>query len=108
MCYKQVWKNNMSEREEPEIYPITGKGEGNKSLLIYFNIDFTCITFYPDLARFKLNNLDEDMVSLMTKRVYDLAGVTPASVSVRLNGKKIDIKNFLSYVDLYLKNDETK
>ena len=48
------------------------------------------------------------MVSLMTKRVYDLAGVTPASVSVRLNGKKIDIKNFLTYVDLYLKNDETK
>jgi len=44
----------------------------------------------------------------MTKRVYDLAGVTPASVSVRLNGKKIDIKNFLTYVDLYLKNDETK
>lgn len=44
----------------------------------------------------------------MTKRVYDLAGVTPASVKVKLNGKSIDIKNFNSYCDLYLKNDETK
>ncbi|CDW75314.1 dna gyrase topoisomerase a subunit family protein [Stylonychia lemnae] len=94
--YKQVWKDNMSVREEPIIKPI-GKGE-----------DFTCITFYPDLQRFKMNRLDEDMVSLMTKRVYDLAGVTPGSISVKLNGKKLEIKNFLEYCDLYLKNDETK
>lgn len=52
--------------------------------------------------------LDEDIVSLLTKRVYDLAGITPTSVKVKLNGKLIDINNFLTYCDLYLKNDETK
>ena len=45
------------------------------------------------------------MVSLLTKRVYDLAGVTPASVNIYLNGKKITgVKNFQSYVDLYFKD----
>ena len=38
----------------------------------------------------------------MTKRVYDMAGVTPASVKVKLNDKFIDIKNFEKYADLYL------
>ena len=52
--------------------------------------------------------LDDDIVSLMTKRVYDMAGCTPANVKVKLNGKSIDVKNFNSYVDLYLKSDENK
>ena len=49
-----------------------------------------------------MGQLDEDIVSIMTKRVYDLAGVTPAGVKVKLNGKNIEVKNFLNYVDLYL------
>jgi len=28
MSYRQVWKDNMSYREEPEIKPIKGSGEG--------------------------------------------------------------------------------
>jgi DNA topoisomerase-2 len=87
--FKQVYRNNMSEKDAPEIKP--HKGE-----------DFTCITFYPDLKKFNMTHLDDDIVSLMTKRVYDLAGVTPANVKVKLNGQNVDIKNFNSYVDLYL------
>jgi hypothetical protein len=34
---------------------------------------FTRITFVPDLAKFGLANLDSDIVSLFTKRVYDIA-----------------------------------
>ena len=42
------------------------------------------------------------MESLLMKRVYDLAGVTPATVGVYLNGKKITgVKNFQTYTDLY-------
>ena len=55
-----------------------------------------------------MTHLDNDIVSIMTKRVYDLAGVTPASVRVKLNGKSIEIKNFNSYVDLYLQTEEHK
>ena len=39
--------------------------------------------------------IDKEMESLLVKRVYDLAGVTPATVGVYLNGKKITkVKNF--------------
>ena len=48
--------------------------------------------------------LDEDIVALFKKRVYDLAGCSPTSVAVHLNGKKLtDITNFEKYVDLYFK-----
>lgn len=94
--YRQTWRDNMAKREDPVIKP-AGKDE-----------DFTCVTFYPDLRRFKMDRLDEDIVSLMTKRVYDMAGVTPSAVKVFLNGRKIEVKNFHSYVDLYLKDDESK
>jgi DNA topoisomerase-2 len=46
--------------------------------------------------------LDEDIVALMTKRVYDIAGVTDGKVGVMLNGKKLDVKNFVEYTNLYL------
>lgn len=96
LMYKQRWRNNMGVREEPDIKP---NPDGK---------DYTCITFRPDLRRFGMERLDEDIVSLMTKRVYDMAGCTPAAVRVKLNGKVIDIKNFSSYVDLYLQTQENK
>jgi DNA topoisomerase-2 len=49
-----------------------------------------------------MQSLDDDIVGLMTKRVYDMAGTTPATVKVKLNGKIVDVRNFNSYVDLYL------
>ena len=55
-----------------------------------------------------MQSLDEDIVALMTKRVYDLAGVTDARVKVKLNGQFIKCKNFVEYADFYLKNDENK
>lgn len=36
--------------------------------------EYTCITFKPDLALFKLTMLDDDMVELMAKRVMDMVG----------------------------------
>lgn len=47
--------------------------------------DFTCITFRPDFSRFKMTHLDEDHVSLFTKRAYDMAGIVSAKVKVTLN-----------------------
>lgn len=31
--------------------------------------DFTCITFFPDLKRFKMDCLDDDIISLLV-RIY--------------------------------------
>jgi len=84
--FKQVFRNNMGERSEPEIKRVNASS------------DYTCITFKPDLARFKMDCLDQDIVSLLSKRVYDIAGTSGNSsgskLNVYLNGTKIDIKNF--------------
>jgi DNA topoisomerase-2 len=89
--FKQVYKNNMSHKGSPEIKE--SKTE-----------EFTCITFEPDLAKFKMERLDDDIVALMIKRVYDLAGVTPTEVKVFLNDKQIKIKNFSAYIDMFLQS----
>jgi DNA topoisomerase-2 len=80
--------------------PVISENKGTKN--------FTCITFTPDLKRFKMERLDDDIVALFTKRVYDMAGCTDQRVKVQLNGTEIPIKNFKQYVDLYLKNEENK
>ena len=41
-----------------------------------------------------MERLDDDIISLMTKRVYDLAGITDSKVRVKLNGQTLTCKNF--------------
>uniref|UniRef100_M4BBA0 DNA topoisomerase 2 n=1 Tax=Hyaloperonospora arabidopsidis (strain Emoy2) TaxID=559515 RepID=M4BBA0_HYAAE len=86
--YRQVFKSNMSKKNPPSITKWAQK-------------DFTCISFKPDLERFKLNFLNGDIVSLFKKRVYDVAGVSGKGLNVFLNGEKIPIKSFPQYVALY-------
>jgi hypothetical protein len=62
--YKQVWKDNMLICGKPSIKD-NAKGE-----------DWTKISFVPDLAKFGMEALDDDIVALMTRRVYDIAGST--------------------------------
>ncbi|KAH0513860.1 DNA topoisomerase 2-beta, partial [Microtus ochrogaster] len=61
-----------------------------------------------DLSKFKMEKLDKDIVALMTRRAYDLAG-SCKGVKVMFNGKKLPVNGFRSYVDLYVKDklDET-
>ena len=68
--------------------------------------DYTKITFVPDFAKFKMGGLDDDMCALMTRRVYDMAGCTDASLKVVLNGAPVTVKNFKQYAELYLPQDE--
>lgn len=64
--------------------------------------NWTCVTFKPDLSKFGMSDLEEDTVALMTKRVYDLAGVMGKGVKVTLNGTRVPVKSFQDYVELYL------
>ena len=87
--YKQKFYENMLKFDPPEI-------------IDYSKNDFTSITFEPDLKRFGMEKLDDDIISLFMKRVYDMAGITPKNVSVYLNDKKINIKNFEDYIKMYI------
>ena len=59
--YKQVFEKNMSKMHEPKIDKFAGD-------------DYTEVVFYPDMSKFGMSGLDSDIVSLMMKRVYDIAG----------------------------------
>ena len=52
--------------------------------------DFTEVTFNPDLEKFKMETLDKDIVALLTRRAYDIAGTTKG-VRVILNGNKLPV-----------------
>ena len=53
--------------------------------------DYTKVTFSPDLAKFKMEKLDKDIVDLMCRRAYDIAAST-RGVKVWLNGEKLSVK----------------
>lgn len=92
-CFKQTWGDNMSKATEPKI-----KED-------FHGEDYTKITFSPDLKKFKMEKLDDDIVGLMSRRAFDVAAST-RGVSVYLNGKKLPIKNFKDYIDLYIKDQQ--
>lgn len=45
---------------------------------------------------------------MLTKRVYDIAGVTDSRVKVELNGSPVPVKTFSDYTSLYLSTVENK
>lgn len=90
--FKQVWGSNMSKTSEPRIKDHTGE-------------DFTKISFSPDLSKFKMESLDKDVVGLLSRRAFDVAAST-RGVKVYLNGKRIPVKSFKDYVELFIKGKE--
>ncbi|CAD2106595.1 DNA topoisomerase 2, putative [Plasmodium vinckei] len=88
--FKMTWSQNMSKFSEPHIKNYNGK-------------DYVKVTFKPDLDKFGMTELDDDIECLLHKRVYDLAGT--CNVRVYLNGSRLPVKDFKSYVDLYLRDN---
>lgn len=80
--------------------------KGNVQIDAYSGDDFTKISFNPDLERFGIKNLSEDILALFQKRVIDIAGVTNG-IRVFLDEEEIQFDSkepFKSYCQLYLAN----
>ncbi|KAF8016195.1 hypothetical protein BT93_H1646 [Corymbia citriodora subsp. variegata] len=90
--YKQVFSKNMGVKGAPEIKACKA-GE-----------NWTKVSFKPDLAKFNMTHLEDDVVALMKKRVIDMAGCLGKTVKVEMNGKRVPVKTFAEYVGLYLKS----
>lgn len=86
--YIQTWSDNMSNKTEPVI-----KGTRKKP--------FTRIMFTPDLKFFNIEELSNDIVMLMKKRLIDIGYASHASVKTYYNGKLISIKKPEDYMKLY-------
>ena len=87
--YRQEFKNNLDEICKPSITKCKTK-------------PYTKITFKPDYTRLGLSGLSPDTISLLRKRVYDIAAVTDKSLKVKYNSTPVPIKNFQQYIDLYI------
>lgn len=82
-----TWRKNMSAMEGPNITEYKGN-------------DYTSVTFQPDFNQFKINSFSNDIVALMTRRVYDIAGLLPR-VKIYFNDTLIKSDGFLKYIGLY-------
>ena len=95
--FNQTFRENMTVTEKPKIKKLTA-AEKKRG-------DYVKISFSPDLKRFKMDSLDNDTVSLLSKRAYDIAGSMSSrpgkKLIVTLNSKKISVRNFQSYLKLY-------
>lgn len=91
--YVQEFSNNLDTIGKPHITKCKTK-------------PYTKITFKPDYQRLGINGLTPDMISLLKKRVYDIAAVTDKSLKVKYNSQPIPIKNFQQYIDLYIGDKE--
>jgi DNA topoisomerase-2 len=90
--YTQEFKNNLSEICPPVITKCKSK-------------PYTKVIFKPDYARLRLGEgLTPDVISLLHRRVYDIAAITDKSIKVKYNSSIVPIKNFQQYIDLYIGN----
>jgi DNA topoisomerase-2 len=91
--FKQTWTNNKHGK-----YKITPSKK-----------NYTEVTFKPDLASFNMTHLDDDIVALMTRRAYDIAGCKgitafvndeelPIMSSLYLNGQPDEETEYLRQV----------
>ncbi|OZJ04290.1 hypothetical protein BZG36_02570 [Bifiguratus adelaidae] len=94
--YEQVFQKNMSIKKAPKI---TANSR---------NKEYTKITFRPDLEKFGMTIMDADFVSLIKKRVYDMAGcLGEKKVKVFLNDEQIKIRSFEDYCKMYLSQSDS-
>jgi len=84
--FKQVFKKNMSIKGKPSVK------DAKKN-------PYTQITFIPDLEKFKMNKISDDVFALFKKRVFDIAMTTGAKVS--FNGETITPLSFTNYINLF-------
>lgn len=87
--YTQIWSDNMSTTSKPKITKSSKE-------------PYISTTFFPDFPRFGMHKLDSDIISLMTRRVYDISASLGKTVKVFLNGKRLDVKSAEDYFSLYI------
>lgn len=88
--YKQVWKNNMRDRGEPEIEKYKGEA-------------YTKITFSLDFPRFNEQRYDDEAISIYVALCCHVSYT--AGVPVIFNRQEISVKSIVEYASLYCSLD---
>ena len=82
--YKQTFKKNMTEVEKPIVIPNKGKSSVQ-------------VIWTPDFKRFGMQSIDDGMMRLIERRVWDLAMTLGKEVKVSWNGTAVKCKNLTEY-----------
>lgn len=85
--FHMIWTNNMKKHTQAEVSRSSSH--------------FTKIIFTPELKRFGMDSISDDMLKVIEKRVYELAGCNP-SLNIYFQGRKIMINSFQDYCNMYL------
>lgn len=88
--FEQTHYDNMTRKSKPKITNLKAKNPKT----------YTSISFVPDLKRFGMNELSDDIINLFRKRVYDIAACC-SKLKVYLDDKLIKINNFKNYISMY-------
>ena len=86
----QTFHNHMEIEDKPRVTKASKSKE------------YTEIQFKPDLSLFGYSSLDDDMISIMHRRVIDVAGIINEGVRVYWNGERVNVKGFEDYVELFI------
>jgi len=92
--FVQEWSENMLVIGKPTVTDIKNVKSSIK------------VTFYPDIKRFGLKDMNNDHYNLFYRRTIDIAGMNENKLKVYFNEKKIDLTNFRSYISLYYPDEE--
>lgn len=97
--YKQTWKNNMYNREEPIIKEKTIKGYTGST-------GYTKVSWIPDYKRFSCKCINEDTKKVLYKYLYDTAMiVSKYDVKVFINDEQIKVNSLKDYAFMYFKDE---
>ena len=91
--FHQEFSENMSVKSKPKITSNSSKS-------------FTQITFIPDFKRFEMDNLENDTIKLIEKRVYECIATTNPRVSIYLNDVKIKGKGLTDYIKYFFEEEK--
>jgi len=86
--YKQTFRKNMTEVEKPIVIPNKGKSSVQ-------------VIWTPDFKRFGMQSIDDGMMRLIERRVWDLAMTLGKDVKVTWNGTPVKCKNLTEYAKAF-------
>ncbi len=89
--YYQRFLNNLSKINKPKIKP-------SKK-------NYTKVTFYPDFEKFNITGIDDEIQSILLKRVIDISAYNP-KIKVYYNDNLIPIKHFKDYINMFLDEND--
>jgi DNA topoisomerase II len=115
--YRQRWGSNMQEASAPQMCPFDGSRPeaewpaedgwlteecGVSSPAFEKGGNYTRVAFEVDVGRFgRGSGLGRGTMGQMERRVWDAAGMLPASVQVTLNGRLVPVSGFQEYCALF-------